>query len=70
MRPFARELQGTGIPEPRLWAQRILQGLTWNYLSRRVYIAQCLTKRVQSTDSRLTVGAFAPPAVSNPASQI
>ena len=47
MRPFARELQGTGIPEPRLWAQRILQGLTWNYLSRRVYIAQCLTKRVQ-----------------------
>ena len=68
-RPFARELRPSGVPERRFWAKRILQGLTWNYISRRVWIARRLLERVQDSDSRLTTGAFASPRMSDPASQ-
>ena len=69
-RPFARELRASGFPNRRRWAKRILQGLTWNYASRRVWIAWCLLNRIQDSDSRLTVSAFASPRISDPASQI
>jgi hypothetical protein len=68
-RPFPRELIGTGFPDRGLWANRLWQALAWNYVSRRIWIARCLMKRVQDSDGRLTMGAFACPRVSNPAGQ-
>jgi hypothetical protein len=68
-RPFARELRPSGFPEKGSWGKRILQGVVWNYISRRIWIAWCLLSRVQDSDNRLTVGAFASPRIPDPASQ-
>lgn len=68
-RPFARELQSSGLPEKRSWAKQILRAVIWNYVSRRVWIAQCLIRRIQDSDGRLMLGAFPSPGGSYPASQ-
>jgi hypothetical protein len=59
--PFARELRVTGIPRRELWPQRIRQSLTWNYMSRRVWLAQRLIRRAKDADNRLMIGSFVSP---------